>query len=217
MPHEVLASAPWAASTYINSGLAILFVIILAQTGVLIGFWLPGDTLLLLAGYYTVSSHVTKHNAKAGPHDQVHRLSYWAVAALCALAAIIGAQIGYITGRATGPRIFDRPSRREYVERAHKVLARFGEGKATVACRYIPVVRTFMPPVLGVTGMRSRDFLVWNVVGALLWCPVVIALGRLLPENFPIDKLTVAVVVASLCLPLGEAFLRRRRRRRAAA
>jgi membrane-associated protein len=212
----MLAGAPWAASTYINSGVAILFVVVLAQTGTVLGFWLPGDTLLLLAGYYTVHEHVVKHNAKSGVHDQVHTLNYWAVAGLCWLAAVIGGQIGYATGRASGHRLFDKPSRREYVERAHKLLARFGEGKAAVAARYLAVVRTFMPPLLGVTGMKARDYLFWNVLGGLLWCPVVIALGRLLPENFPIDKITIAVVVVSLCLPVFEAIRRRRRARNAA-
>lgn len=198
-----LASSPLSAGAYVDGGLAVLFLILFAETGLLIGFFLPGDTLLLLAGYHTVS-----HDHKAADLD------YWAVVAVCIAGAIIGAQTGFVLGKVAGERLFDTPARRERVARAHKVLHRFGEGKAVFVARFIPLVRTFMNPAVGVTGMRNRDFAVWNIVGAVVWCPLVLAIGQHLPKGKEglVDKVIIAIVVVSLSLPLIEAIRRRRRR-----
>ena len=197
-PGALLASNPLGASAYVGSGLVILFVILFSETGLLVGFFLPGDSLLLLAGYHTVHGHSSPH------------LGYVTTAIVCVIGAVLGAQVGYVIGRVAGERLFESPARKERVERTHRVLHRFGEGKAVVIARFIPLVRTFMNPAVGVTGMSARDFTAWNVVGALLWCPVVLALGRSLPKNFPIDKIIVGVVIVSLCVPVVEAVRRRR-------
>jgi membrane-associated protein len=195
----LLASSPLSANAYIGSGLAILFLILFAETGLLVGFFLPGDTLLLLAGYHTVAKHPSPH------------FGYWETVLVCIAGAVVGAQTGHLIGRLAGERLFDTPARRERVARTHDILHRFGEGKAVVLARFIPLVRTFMNPAVGVTGMGARDFAVWNVVGAVLWCPVVLALGRALPKDFPIDAIILGIVVVSLSLPVVEAVRRRRR------
>jgi len=195
----LLASSPLSANAYVDSGLAILFLILFAETGLLVGFFLPGDTLLLLAGYHTVG-----HN---GAHAD---LAYWSVALVCVAGAIVGAQTGFYIGRFAGHRLFEAPARKDRVEKAHKILHRFGEGKAVVIARFIPLVRTFMNPAVGVTGMSARDFTAWNVVGGVLWCPIVIFLGRFLPKDFPIDMIILGIIVVSLCLPVVEAIRRRR-------
>ncbi len=194
----MILASPISPSTLVGAGLAVVFVIMFAETGLLVGFFLPGDTLLLYAGYHTVGSH-------AAPH-----LHYLSVTLVAVAGAIVGAQTGYVLGRVAGDRLFTDPARQKYVERTHKVLHRFGEGKSVVVARFIPAVRTFMNPALGITKMSARDFTVWNVVGAVLWVPVVVALGRLLPKNFPIDEIILAVVVISLSVPVVEAIRRRR-------
>lgn len=197
-----LASNPLGADAYVGSGLAVLFLILFAETGLLIGFFLPGDTLLLLAGYHTVS-----HDHKAAD------FGYWAVVAVCVAGAIIGAQTGFVLGKVAGERLFDKPARRERVEKAHRVLHRFGEGKAVFIARFIPLVRTFMNPAVGVTGMKTRDFAAWNVIGAVIWCPLVLAIGQHLPKGKEglVDKVIIAIVIVSLSLPVIEAIRRRRR------
>lgn len=196
----LLAASPLSPQAYIGGGLIVLALILFAETGLLIGFFLPGDTLLLLAGSYTVT--------KAG--QSIH-LNFLAAAVVGIVAAFLGAQTGFLLGRRVGPRLFDRPSRREKLERTERVLHRVGEGKAVVAARFIPVVRTFMNPALGLGTMSARDFSIWNAVGAVLWVPPVLLLGRLVGAAFPLDKIVIAIVVISLLLPLVELVRSRRR------
>ncbi len=198
----LLASSPLSPDAYIGGGLVVLALILFAETGLLIGFFLPGDTLLILAGFHTKSG-------------QADHLDFGLTAVVLVLAAIIGAQTGFALGRAAGSRLFDRPSRRQRVEQTRRLLHRFGEGKAVVAARFVPVARTFMNPAVGVTGMPARDFLAWNAVGALVWVPLVLFLGRLLPASLgkKVDYVILGVVVLSLALPVVE-FLRGRARAR---
>jgi membrane-associated protein len=196
---HLLASNPIAPSTIIGGGLFVLFLIIFAETGLLIGFFLPGDTLLLYAGYHTVHGNPTPH------------LNYWEVVAVGLAGAIAGAQVGYYLGRVGGERLFASPVNQHRVQRTHKILHRFGEGKAVVIARFVPVVRTFMNPALGITKMPLRDFSVWNVVGAVLWVPLIVLLGRFLPKNFPIDLIILGVVVLSLGAAVVEAWRIRRK------
>lgn len=202
-----LLSAQSLISTF---GVAGIVVILFAETGLLLGFFLPGDSLLFLAGYAT-----------AGGIAGVH-LSLPVLLVVAPLAAIAGAQVGYLIGRHVGPPLFDREDsrlfRRSYVTRADHVLERFGEGKAVFLARFVPVVRTFLNPVAGVTGMAQGKFLAWNVAGGLVWTIGIILLGHALGNVEFIAKhleVLVLLVVLISVLPILVELLRERRRSRA--
>ncbi len=194
----VLASSPLSASAYIGGGLLVLFLILFAETGLLIGFFLPGDTLLLLTGDYTNTG-------------RPHHLGFLAAALVGIAGAVIGAQTGFEIGRRVGPPLFASPARQQRVARAHRLLGRLGEGRSVVAARFIPLVRTFMNPAVGLTGMPAASFTLWNVVGALLWVPLVLFIGRVIGSSFPLDKIVVGVVVVSLAVAIAAAVRERRR------
>ena len=189
-----------------------LLVVVFAETGLLLGFFLPGDSLLFLAGALCATT-------KPGlPH-----LSLPVVVVGVAVAALAGAQTGFLIGRWSGPRLFARPDsrffRQEYVERAHEFLERYGYGKAIVLARFVPIVRTFMNPVAGVARVPVPVFTLWNVVGGLVWSVGVTLLGYALGSSISIDKyilpITAAIIVLSLVPIVLEA--RRTRQRRVAA
>jgi membrane-associated protein len=166
-------------------GLAGLLAIIFAETGLLIGFFLPGDTLLFLAGAVTVAGQ--------SPH-----LPLAGVLIGTALASILGAQAGWLIGATAGPKIFDRPRSRLFdphnVARARRLLERFHYSIAIVVSRFIPVVRTFINPVCGVAEISARAFLVWNIVGGILWTQLIVLLGRALGPKVHIDKYILPIV-----------------------
>src|SRR5438045_1740825 len=134
-----------------------VIAIIFAETGLLIGFFLPGDSLLFTAGLL----------ASQG------KLNIAVIVVGCAVAAVAGAQTGYLIGRKAGPALFRRDDsrlfKREYVDKAETVLARYGEGKAVFLARFIPIVRTFLNPVAGVLEMDVRRFALWNAIGGVIW------------------------------------------------
>jgi membrane-associated protein len=166
-------------------GLAGLLAIIFAETGLLIGFFLPGDTLLFLAGAVTVAGQ--------SPH-----LPLAGVLIGTALASILGAQVGWLIGAKAGPKVFDRPRSRLFdphnVARAHRLLERFHYSIAIVVSRFVPVVRTFINPVCGVAEISARAFLVWNIVGGILWTQLIVLLGRALGPKVHIDKYILPIV-----------------------
>ena len=191
-------------------GVAGVLLILFAETGLLLGFFLPGDSLLFVAGYATVSL------------NSLHfTLSLPAVLVAAPVAAIAGAQVGYEIGRRAGPRLFRRPDsrvfRQEYVEKTRDVFQAFGPGKAVVLARFIPIVRTFLNPLAGTVRMPVRDFTVWNVVGGLLWTIGLILLGHGLGHvgfvRRHIEILAIFVVLLSV-LPLLFELTRRRVRTR---
>jgi membrane-associated protein len=168
-------------------GLAGLLAIIFAETGLLIGFFLPGDTLLFLAGA------VTATNADPNVH-----LPLGGVLVGTAVASILGAQVGWLIGAKAGPKIFDRPRSRLFdphnVARAHRLLERFHYSVAIVLSRFVPVVRTFINPVCGVAEISARAFFIWNVVGGILWTQLIVLLGRALGPKVHIDKYVLPIV-----------------------
>jgi membrane-associated protein len=117
-----------------------------------------------------------------------------------AVAAIIGAQVGWLIGKTAGPRIFDRPRSKLFdphnVARANKLLERFHYSFAIIFSRFIPVVRTFINPLCGVTQVPGRAFFVWNVVGGILWTELIVLLGRALGPKVHIDKYILPIVAA---------------------
>jgi membrane-associated protein len=188
-----------------------------AETGLLIGFFLPGDSLLFLAGI--AASAVAEDIVGA-------RLSLPWLLIVAPVCAIAGAQLGYQLGARFGRRLFNKPDSRlfkaEHVARAEGYFNRYGPAKAVVLARFVPVVRTFLNPVAGMLNMPSRRFLRWNVVGAVAWADGVLLAGyfsaRTLRDSVGaanIDKYllpAVGVVVLISLTPLLVEYVRHRRR-----
>ncbi len=190
------------------SGTAGLLAMIFAETGLLIGFFLPGDSLLFTAGLLTVTS--------------VYSLSLPVLLVAVPVAAIAGAQLGYYIGVKAGRPLFARPNsrffRQEYLERAEHYFTRFGAAKAVVLARFIPIVRTFLNPVAGVLDIGAGRFFFWNVVGGLLWTEVILLAGHFLGVQlgaaFPIDKYLlpgIAIIVAISLVPVVREVIKVRR------
>lgn len=171
-----------------------LFGTVFAESGLLIGFFLPGDSLLITAGIL----------AKEG---SIHLAG---VMLAVALGAVLGDSAGYAIGRHVGPAVFRRQNSRlfkaEYVERTHAFFEQHG-GKALILARFVPVVRTVAPTMAGVGNMSYRQFLSFNLIGALLWSLTVPLLGYLLGGLIPnLDHyilLIVGVVIVLSFIPVA--------------
>jgi membrane-associated protein len=202
-----------ATSVIKTFGTLGIIAIIFAETGLLIGFFLPGDSLLFTAGVLTVPAFARGYN-----------LSLVALVIGTPIAAVLGAQVGHFIGAKTGPRLFSQQRsrffRREYLERAEHHLHRYGEGKATVLARFIPIVRTFLNPVAGALEVPARRFLVWNVIGGVVWTEVVLLvghfLGQQLGKTFSIDKYIIPVIAVIVLLSFIPIVLEIRKVRREA-
>lgn len=202
----VLALGPAALSPerILAAGLLLLLVVVFVETGLLIGFFLPGDSLLFTAGVL-----IKTQGAEAPPLALV--------LLTVPLAAIAGDQVGYSIGRQAGPRIFNRPDSRifqqEYVDKAYAYFERYG-ARTIVIARFVPIVRTFAPVVAGVSRMRYRTFVTYNIVGGILWGAGVVLLGYFLggiafvADN--VEPIILGVVVLSV-LPIFLEIVRARR------
>ncbi|MEH0424220.1 DedA family protein [Streptomyces sp. B21-083] len=164
-----LALGPsWLDPDYLLDQFGIwgLLLIVFAESGLLIGFFLPGDSLLFTAGLLIT----------AGTLD----FPLWGAVALICLAAVLGDQAGYMFGKKVGPSLFNRPDSRlfkqENVTKAHEFFEKYGP-KSLVLARFVPIVRTFTPIIAGVSGMKYRSFLTFNVIGGVLWGAGVTLLG----------------------------------------
>jgi membrane-associated protein len=183
-----------------------VFLVLLAETGLLIGIVLPGDSLLFTAGLLCSTSATDALHLSLGP------------VLVCASAgAMIGAQVGYVLGRVAGPALLRRPDRprlRRAMIRAQSAIARYGPGKAIVLGRFIPLVRTVINPLAGAVGMPPRVFLAWQIVGGLLWSVGVSLTGYALGAHIPnIDHYllpVIAVIVALSLIPVGLELRRER-------
>ncbi|MEV6023762.1 VTT domain-containing protein [Streptomyces sp. NPDC052036] len=179
-----------------------LLLVVFAESGLLIGFFLPGDSLLFTCGLLITS------------HQMDFPLA-GAIALIC-VAAILGDQAGYMFGKKVGPSLFNRPNSRlfkqENVTKAHEFFEKYGP-KSLVLARFVPVVRTFTPIVAGVSGMRYRSFLVFNVIGGVLWGAGVTLLGSWLGNigfvNNNIEAILILIVLVSV-VPIAIEFLRAR-------
>jgi len=180
-------------------GLIGLIVIVFAETGLLIGFFLPGDSLLITAGLF----------AARGDFD---------IVTLCvtlSASAIIGDATGYWIGRRTGQALYSRPDsfffRREHLRITHEFYEKHG-GKTIVLARFMPIVRTFAPMVAGVAEMGYRQFATYNIVGGILWVLSMTLggyyLGNLIPNVEENIHYLIAVVIFISLLPPGIAWLR---------
>ncbi|MBV9291823.1 MAG: DedA family protein [Frankiales bacterium] len=196
------------------AGVVGVGLILLAETGLLLGFFLPGDSLLFVAGYATVA------------HNSLHlHLSLWALLVSAPVGAVLGAQIGYELGRRAGPRLFRRPDSRllrpEYVERTGAVFESFGHARAVVMARFVPVVRTFLNPMAGAAGMPVRTFTIWNVIGGVVWTVGLVLLGHAVGHvgfvRKHIEVLVLIVIVVSVLPFVFEVVRRGTKGRRAAS
>jgi membrane-associated protein len=182
-------------------------VVMFAETGLLIGFFLPGDSLLFTAGLLCTGS---------GQHGVKLSLAPLLVAA--AVGALAGAQCGYLLGRRAGGALLARSRSvrlRAGAHRAEELLDRYGHAKAIVLARFVPVVRTVLNPMAGALGVPVRTFTVWQVVGGLVWSLGLTLGGYALGSSIPnVDRYLlpiVAVVVAVSLLPLAAELYRSRR------
>ena len=190
------------------SGLGALgvFLILFAETGLLIGFFLPGDSLLFTAGLLCTTS------ATAAVH-----MSLPAVLVAAAAGALLGAQVGYLIGRRAGPRLLDRPDRprlQDAVSRSRVALDRYGAGKAIVLARFIPLVRTVLNPMAGTVGVPVRVFTTWQVIGGLVWSIGLTLAGYALGSRIPnVDKYLLPIVALIIVVSLIPVALEVRRSR----
>jgi membrane-associated protein len=204
-------------------GLVGVWAILFAETGLLVGFFFPGDSLLFLAG--VAATDVA--DAIFGDGTKLSLAGLLIGAPICAIA---GAQLGHWLGARYGRRMFDKPNSRlfkqEYVDKAEFYFEKFGPAKAVVLARFIPIVRTFLNPVAGVLGMPARKFLLWNIVGAILWTDGIILAGYLLADRIyaaigtHIDRYIlpfVALIILISITPILIEIVRDRRAKKNAA
>jgi len=184
-------------------GYGVLFAIVFAETGLLVGFFLPGDSLLFTAGVVAGTG----------------ALDIWWLNVLLIVAAVAGDSVGYAIGRRLGPRLFTREKsllfNPAHVERTRRFYDRHG-AKTIVIARFVPIVRTFAPTVAGVGQMEYRRFVFYNVAGGIGWV-VTMTWGGYLLGQFPIIgsnlHVVAGVVIVLSLIPIAVELLRERRRR----
>jgi membrane-associated protein len=200
---QQLYSSEGIASLIQTGGLVALTAIIFAETGLLLGFFLPGDSLLITAGVICNPSH-----------PQHVDLSIVTLNLVLLVAAVVGDQTGFYLGRRAGNAMWSRPDgrfyKRKYLEEAHAFYTRWG-GLAVVGARFVPILRTFVPFAAGMSRMPYRRFVFWNVAGGVAWITSMLWIGYFLgqtPLANRIDKLIIVVVFISV-LPMIIGFARR--------
>ena len=188
-----------------NGGLALLALIVFAESGMLVGFFLPGDSLLFIAGF--LASNAGGHKLPALP---------WVILTVV-VAAIVGDQVGYLIGRKLGPRLFNRSDSRllnpKNIDKTHAFFEHHG-AKSIVLARFVPVVRAFVAVIAGAGRMKYRTFVTYNIVGGALWGIGLPILGYFLGERKwvkdNIELVLILVVIVSL-VPVALELLRHRR------
>jgi membrane-associated protein len=178
-----------------------VWVIMFVETGLLVGFFFPGDSLLFLAGIAA---------SRAASEIVGVRLSLPLLLIGSPICAILGAQLGHYLGARYGRKLFERPNSRlfkkDYVDKAEHYFNKFGPAKAVILARFIPVVRTFLNPVAGMLEMPARRFFVWNVVGGALWTEGVLLAGYFLSTQIqsliPPEKIDTYLLPAILVIVL---------------
>ncbi|MER6421261.1 VTT domain-containing protein [Streptomyces sp. NPDC001137] len=200
-----LALGPsWLDPNYLLDTFGIwgLLLVVFAESGLLIGFFLPGDSLLFTCGLLITTNQLN--------------FPLWAAIPLICVAAVLGDQAGYMFGKKVGPSLFNRPDSRlfkqENVVKAHEFFEKYGP-KSLVLARFVPVVRTFTPIIAGVSGMKYRSFVVFNVIGGVLWGAGVTLLGSWLGKiefvHKNIEAILILIVLVSV-IPIIIEFLRAR-------
>jgi membrane-associated protein len=189
-------------------GLLAICVIVFVETGLFVGFFLPGDSLLVTAGIFAAAGDLNVVTLLVG-------------ASACAVA---GDQVGYVIGRRAGQALYNRPDsrffKRKHLERAHEFYEKYG-AKTIVLARFVPIVRTFAPAVAGAAQMQYRRFVFYNIFGGLLWVFSTVLLGfflgRAVPEIERHIHIVIAVVIFLSFIPGLIELYRARARARARA
>ena len=179
-----------------NGGVPVLFAIIFAETGLLLGFFLPGDTLLVMTGLLC--------------HAGVIQMGIFELNLILIVAAVTGDALGYYIGKKAGSKLYERPDsklfKREHLLKTKSFYDKHG-GKTIILARFIPIIRTFAPTVAGTVGMEYKKFAFFNIIGGVLWIASTTLLGYFLTATIPgIEKYLhyaiFAVIIVSLLLPL---------------
>ena len=202
-----LAFNPLSATDYLSSfGTIGILVVLFAETGLLIGFFLPGDSLLFTAGLLCATG--------AGA---LHLSLPWVLAA-AVVGALAGAQVGFLIGRAAGSALAERAGRPRLaagLRRAEELFTRYGPAKAIVLARFVPVVRTVLNPLAGALHTPTVTFAVWQSVGGIVWTVGLVLAGYALGSFVPgVDQYllpVIAVVVVVSLIPLAREIVRERR------
>lgn len=208
LPELPLALGPkWIDPDFLirTFGLIGILVIVFIESGLLVGFFLPGDSLLFTAGLLSASDVLP---------------DIWILLVLIPIAAIAGDQVGYLIGRKAGPAVFNKPEsrffRQEYVEKSHDFFERYG-ARTIVIARFVPIVRTFAPVMAGASRMHYRTFVTFNVIGGVLWGIGVTTLGYFLGQiefvREYIEFILIGIVALSV-IPIAFELTRQQRRSR---
>jgi membrane-associated protein len=174
-----------------SGGLLVIALIVYAESGMMVGFFLPGDTLLLSAGVLAASGQF--------PIEMT--------VGVIALAAVLGDNTGYIIGKTAGKRLFRKKDgiifRQEYVQRAEKFYEKHG-AKTLLIAHYVPIVRSFAPLVAGIGRMNRTKFFVYDLIGASSWAVIITLLGYWFGSRIPdLDKYILPVILAVMVLSFG--------------
>ncbi|WP_018506067.1 VTT domain-containing protein [Parafrankia discariae] len=206
---DTLALGPGfiSADSLAKAGLIVVLLIVFAESGLLVGFFLPGDSLLFTLGLLISRDEVST--------------PLWLACALIGTAASAGDQVGYLFGRKAGPALFRRQDsrlfRQEYVDQAHDFFEKHGP-RSILLARFVPVVRTFTPVIAGVSAMSYRVFAAYNIIGGVLWgCGVTILgyfLGRIDFIRQNVEAILILIVLISVVPIMFELFRARRRKAR---
>lgn len=193
-----LHSASGIAQIVETGGLWVLIAIVFSETGLLVGFFLPGDSLLITAG--VLANPLNPHHVSV--------LSIVSLNIAVGLATTLGDQTGYFLGNRTGKSIWNRPDgrfyKRQHLESAHEFYERHG-GLSILVARYVPIFRTFVPFVAGLARMPYRKFVLWSVAGGTLWSTSLLWIGYYLGQTAlanRLDKIILVVIVVSV-LPMA--------------
>jgi membrane-associated protein len=206
IPPLPLALGPkWIEADFLieTFGMLGVLAIVFVESGLLVGFMLPGDSLLFTAGLLSANGTLP---------------DLWILLVTIPLAAIAGDQVGYAIGRKAGPAVFRRPDsrffREEYVERSSEFFERYG-ARTIVIARFVPIVRTLAPVMAGCSRMNYRTFVVFNVIGGIAWGVSITTLGYFLGQvefvHKNLEPIILGIVALSV-LPIAVELLKARRR-----
>ena len=205
---ELMNAEKLAALVMQYGGLYLVALIIFAETGLFIGFFLPGDSLLFVTGLMIAN---TPANDPSPTTSDPINLLYWIT--LITIAGVVGNSVGYWFGRKTGPVLFEKRDtllfKRRHVQQAHDFYEKRGGG-AIILARFLPIVRTFAPIVAGVVNMDRKKFFFYNVLGCVLWVGSMTLAGYFLGENewvkHNFEKIVIGLVVVTTAPVLFKMF-----------
>jgi membrane-associated protein len=187
----------WLEGASVLTFLLIVGGIVFAESGLLIGFFLPGDTLLFTVGFFAAQGHIPLALAML----------------VIFVAAVVGDNVGYTIGRRLGPRLFKKKDglvfRQDYIQRAEKFYEKHG-GKTIILARFVPVVRTFAPMVAGVGKMPRQRFVFFNIVGGAIWTGLVVMLGfwlGSLVDPHVVEKFLLLAIALAMLITIGPTIL----------